>query len=103
MENQLKSNRKAFGDMLAFSEGTSTHPLTCMRGYNVIVTRQGESKAKCVPTSAIIRLQIAIQKRLTVMASPQPQPQPQPDVISSFTATGLSTINQITFGDFIAN
>jgi hypothetical protein len=74
-----------------------------MRGYNVIVTRQGESKAKCVPTSAIIRLQIAIQKRLTVMASPQPQPQPQPDVISSFTATGLSTIDQITFGDFIAN
>lgn len=101
MENQLKSNRKVFGDMLAFSEGTSTHPLTCMRGYNVIVTRQGESKAKCVPTSAIIRLQIAIQKRLTVMASPQPQP--QPDVISSFTATGLSTIDQITFGDFIAN
>ena len=99
MENQLKSNRKAFGDMLAFSEGTSTHPLTCMRGYNVIVTRQGESKAKCVPTSAMIRLQIAIQKRLTVMASPQPQP----DVISSFTATGLSTIDQITFGDFIAN
>ncbi|AYH48763.1 lysozyme [Dickeya fangzhongdai] len=31
-------NLIAFLDMLAFSEGTATHPLTCNRGYDVIVT-----------------------------------------------------------------
>lgn len=39
-------NRKAFGDMLAFSEGTSTHPLTRMRGYDVIVTGLGEMQGE---------------------------------------------------------
>jgi len=40
MEQSAK--RKVFGDMLAFSEGTSIHPLTRMRGYDVIVTGLGE-------------------------------------------------------------
>lgn len=39
-------NRKAFGDMLAFSEGTSTHPLTRMNGYDVIVTGVGEKQGE---------------------------------------------------------
>lgn len=39
-------NRKAFGDMLAFSEGTSTHPLTRMNGYDVIVTGLGEKQGE---------------------------------------------------------
>lgn len=39
---EQSANRKAFGDMLAFSEGTSTHPLTRMRGYDVIVTGLGD-------------------------------------------------------------
>lgn len=34
----LTANRKAFLDMLAVSEGTSNHPLTADRGYDVIVT-----------------------------------------------------------------
>ncbi len=34
----LTTNRKAFLDMLAFSEGTSNHPTTKDRGYDVIVT-----------------------------------------------------------------
>lgn len=40
------ANRKAFGDMLAFSEGTSTHPLTRMNGYDVIVTGMGEKQGE---------------------------------------------------------
>lgn len=32
------ANRKSFLDMIAFSEGTSTHPLTANGGYDVIVT-----------------------------------------------------------------
>lgn len=44
MEQSL--NRKAFGDMLAFSEGTSTHPLTRMSGYDVIVTGLGEKQGE---------------------------------------------------------
>lgn len=32
------SNLTAFLDMLAFAEGTATHPLTRNRGYDVIVT-----------------------------------------------------------------
>ncbi|WP_324701210.1 glycoside hydrolase family 104 protein (plasmid) [Pantoea agglomerans] len=43
---EQSANRKAFGDMLAFSEGTSTHPLTCMRGYDVIVTGLGEKQGE---------------------------------------------------------
>lgn len=34
----MDGNRQAFLDMLAVSEGTSTHPLTVMNGYDVIVT-----------------------------------------------------------------
>jgi muramidase (phage lysozyme) len=34
----LSSNRKAFLDMLAVSEGTSTSPATLCNGYDVIVT-----------------------------------------------------------------
>lgn len=34
----MSDNRRAFLDMLAFSEGTSTHPLTIHNGYDVIVT-----------------------------------------------------------------
>ncbi|GAC1457701.1 MAG: glycoside hydrolase family protein [Chamaesiphon sp.] len=38
MINIPYTNRKAFLDMIAFSEGTSTHPLTKCQGYDVIVT-----------------------------------------------------------------
>ena len=34
----MNTNRKAFLDMLAFSEGTSTSPITKHNGYDVIVT-----------------------------------------------------------------
>jgi muramidase (phage lysozyme) len=34
----MDPNMKAFLDMVAFSEGTSTHPLTQNNGYDVIVT-----------------------------------------------------------------
>lgn len=34
----INNNRKAFLDMLAHSEGTSTHPATKCNGYDVIVT-----------------------------------------------------------------
>lgn len=34
----MNPNRKAFLDMLAYSEGTSTHPTTAANGYDVIVT-----------------------------------------------------------------
>ena len=34
----MNENRRAFLDMLAYAEGTSTHPLTRDRGYDVIVT-----------------------------------------------------------------
>ena len=34
----MNQNRKAFLDMIAYAEGTSTHPLTKDRGYDVIVT-----------------------------------------------------------------
>lgn len=34
----MNANRKAFLDMLAVSEGTSTHPTTINSGYDVIVT-----------------------------------------------------------------
>ena len=34
----MNVNRKAFRDMIAFSEGTSTHKLTKNDGYDVIVT-----------------------------------------------------------------
>jgi len=43
---EQSANRKAFGDMLAFSEGTSTHPLTRMSGYDVIVTGMGEKQGE---------------------------------------------------------
>lgn len=36
--NGMPSNLAAFLDMLAFSEGTATHPLTRNDGYDVIVT-----------------------------------------------------------------
>ena len=34
----MNQNRRAFLDTLAFSEGTSNHPLTVNDGYDVIVT-----------------------------------------------------------------
>ena len=34
----MNTNRRAFLDMLAYSEGTSTSPATKDRGYDVIVT-----------------------------------------------------------------
>jgi muramidase (phage lysozyme) len=34
----MTNNRKAFLDMLAWSEGTSNHPITRNSGYDVIVT-----------------------------------------------------------------
>lgn len=43
---EQSKNRKAFGDMLAFSEGTSIHPLTRMNGYDVIVTGIGEKQGE---------------------------------------------------------
>lgn len=36
--NKLSPNLAAYLDMLAFSEGTATHPLTKNAGYDVIVT-----------------------------------------------------------------
>lgn len=38
LTNTQRQNRKAFGDLLAYSEGTSTSPATRNNGYDVIVT-----------------------------------------------------------------